>query len=96
MTSASYGPIIFLMEAEDAAGATTTALTQLELRPHESGRSALPLNSPSPLEMECEGSLSSRVSNSWEGAGQTAHQMSVSSRLVVGRRCTEIAVILER
>jgi hypothetical protein len=54
-TNPSDEPIKFSMEVEDAGGATTTARTKLELGPHQSGSYALPLNSPSPLEMGMRG-----------------------------------------
>ena len=55
VTNPSNEPIGFSIEAQDAKGATTVARTKRDLGPHETGSYALPINSPSPVEMGMRG-----------------------------------------
>ncbi len=54
-TNPSDEPLGFTMEVEDAAGARTTGHTAFEMRPHESSKFALALDSPPPVEMGMRG-----------------------------------------
>src|SRR5512147_152384 len=55
VTNAAEEPAAFSVEVTDAAGAKTVAKTFLPLRAGESASFALPLNSPSPLDMGMRG-----------------------------------------
>jgi hypothetical protein len=51
----SNDPIGFAIEVQDANGAITIARTRWDLKPHETGIFALPINSPPPVEMGMRG-----------------------------------------
>ena len=55
LTNPSNEPISFFIEVEDARGAHTVARSKWDLSPHEMGSYAMPINSPTPLEMGMRG-----------------------------------------